>query len=277
MGMALNLFLEVQAEAADEFALEASGRDAEVCGSLSNNLILMTYTEVLGSLGLPAPPLRLRIHNEIPLGMGCGSSAAALVAGVMLARHFGQLDWGKNDIFREAARREGHPDNVAACVFGGVVVAGGTGDAVWGVPLTEKVPGLVYLALPKQALSTAEARAVLPATYRRADVVSNLQASSLLVAALVLGRPDLFGTAMQDRLHQPYREPLCPLCSRLQRLRDRSGVQGVALSGAGPGVLVFGGPHLLPEEIREAGGEELGELLEVKAVSGAEYESPATR
>ena len=123
VGLAMSLYLTVRAEAAPAFAITATGRNAELCGRLDNNLILMTYTEVLGHMGLPAPTIGINLENEIPLGMGCGSSAAALLAGVLLANHFGELRWTPQQILNEACSREGHPDNVAACFHGGLTVS----------------------------------------------------------------------------------------------------------------------------------------------------------
>ncbi len=114
------LYLTIEATAGEVFHIEASGRDAALCGSLENNLILDTYAEVLRGAGREVRPLHLKLENEIPLGMGCGSSAAALLAGVLLANHFGELGWTGQQILEEACRREGHPDNVAACWLGGM-------------------------------------------------------------------------------------------------------------------------------------------------------------
>ena len=123
VGLAMSLFLTVRAKPAPSFAIAATGRDAGLCARLDNNLILMTYREVLGHMGLQAPTIRLDLENEIPLDMGCGSSAAALLAGVLLANHFGDLRWTPQQILDEACRREGHPDNVAACFHGGLTVS----------------------------------------------------------------------------------------------------------------------------------------------------------
>ena len=165
LGLAMGLFLEIEAEVAEEFSIVASGRDAALVGSLDRNLMMDTYRELLQN----GPALRLKVNNEIPLGMGCGSSAAALVAGVMLANHFGGLGFSREQVLEEAARREGHPDNVAACVLGGMTASAMAEGKVTAVSLGAALPWRLLLAIPRASLATSEARALLPETYSRAD------------------------------------------------------------------------------------------------------------
>ena len=115
IGLAMGLYLTIDARQGSEFKLTTTGRNADLCGRLDGNLIVDTYRDVLKQAGKLATPLEIRLENEIPLGMGCGSSAAALLAGVALANHFGALGMDSTGIVREASRREGHPDNVTAC------------------------------------------------------------------------------------------------------------------------------------------------------------------
>lgn len=238
--LALALFLKVSARAATEFSVVASGRDAEVCGRLEDHLILTTYREVLQAEGKSAVPLALRIENQIPIGKGCGSSAAARLAGIALAVHFGRLRWSDSRIVGEAARREHHPDNAAACWMGGLVVARMSGSEEAQVaPIKPKGKWPLLLAVPAESLSTEEARRVLPEQYPRTDAVANIQNSMLLLAAFAQGRGDWLACALEDRMHQPYRAPLCPLLPALQKLTGTPGILGVALSGAGPSVLLF--------------------------------------
>jgi homoserine kinase len=238
--LAVRLFLKVRAQSAPEFSIRAKGRDAAICGQLENHLILTTYCEVLASESKPLIPIALNIDNQIPIGKGCGSSAAARLAGIALAVHFGRLRWNDSRIIGEASRREHHPDNAAACWLGGLAVArmSGEGDAQV-ARFVPKGRWPLLLAVPDQSLPTEEARNVLPQQYSRADVVSNIQNSMLLLAALVQGRPDLLASALADRVHQPYRAPLCPLLPALQKIPSDSGILGSALSGAGPSVLIF--------------------------------------
>ncbi|PYX11689.1 MAG: homoserine kinase [Acidobacteria bacterium] len=238
--LALKLFLNVRARITAEFSLQARGRDSEVCGQIENHLILTTYREVLQAEAKPVHPLDLRIENQIPIGKGCGSSAAARLAGIALAVEFGGLRWTDSQIVGEASRREHHPDNAAACWMGGLAVAriSGNGEAqIARVAPRGNWP--LLLAVPPQTLSTEQARRVLPSQYSRADAVTNVQNSMLLLAAFTQGRADLLAPALDDRLHQPYRASLCPLLPALKKLPLESGLLGVALSGAGPSVLIF--------------------------------------
>jgi homoserine kinase len=243
VGLALSMRLTIEARAAAAFQIEATGRDAALCGALEHNLILDTYRDVLQRVGGMELPLHLKLHNEIPLGMGCGSSAAALLAGVALADHFGGLHLGDEAIVAEASRREGHPDNVAACWYGGFTVSAQDGESVriasFGVDVEKTGSWELLLAVQPTSLATKQARALLPESYSKADAIFNVQRASLLVAAFAQGRLDLLKTAMQDRMHQPYRAEACPLLERLLPLMDEPEVAGVALSGAGPSVLVF--------------------------------------
>ncbi len=239
--LAFGLFLKLRARTAPEFSITAHGRDAEICGRVENHLILATYREVLQTEGKPVQPLALDIDNQIPIGKGCGSSAAARLAGIALAVHFGKLRWTDSRIVGEASRREHHPDNAAACWMGGLAVARMSGDSEAQVAsIIPKGKWPLLLAVPEEALPTEEARRVLPSQYSRADAVTNVQNSMLLLAAFVQGRRDLLASALEDRMHQPYRAALCPLLPALQKLAGRMpGVLGAVLSGAGPSVLIF--------------------------------------
>jgi homoserine kinase len=198
-----------------------------------------------------ASPLALTIRNEFPIGKGFGSSAAARLAGIAMAVHFGHLRWNSSRIIAEASRREQHPDNAAACWMGGVTVARvcGTADALV-ARFVPKGKWPLLLAIPDEDLSTEKARAVLPQEYSRADAVANIQNSMLLLAALFQGDRKLLGCSLEDRIHQPYRAELCPLLPALQDFPESDGVLGVALSGAGPSVLIFLDPKLPVEKSR---------------------------
>jgi homoserine kinase len=170
--------------------------------------------------------------------MGCGSSAAARLAAIALAMRFGRLDWDRDRVLEEAYALEGHPDNVAACWLGGFVSAVCEGSRVHVARVDPPEAWRAIVALPAEPLATSKARAVLPATYEMEDVVANLQSVAVLGLAFAQARGDLLRLAMNDRIHQPYRAPFCPLLPLLLPLVGTGGILGVALSGAGPAVLV---------------------------------------
>jgi homoserine kinase len=276
VGLALSMWLTVEAHVAPTWQIEATGRDADAVGAVDDNLMADVFRSVLDQGGAEAPCLRLRIHNEIPLGMGCGSSAAAICAGVALAAHFGALGWSDAQIVHEAAEREGHPDNVAACWYGGFTAsamaeknrletATFAGNPAW----------QMIVAMPGVGLATKKARAMLPESYSREDAVFNVQRVALLAAAFAQGRLDLLGVAMQDRIHQPYRMKACGLLEKLLPLSEEREIAGVALSGAGPSVLVVLAAEttLLEAEIRlrQVAGEGV-ELAPVRIAGGVERE-----
>jgi homoserine kinase len=270
VAVALDFYLELEAEPAAEFSIAATGRDAERCARLEDNLILEAYKNLLAVQGRPVAPLAIRMNNGIPLGMGCGSSAAGRLAAIALAVHFGELGWVAERIIEEAYLLEGHPDNVAACWLGGFVAAACEGRKVQAAHVTPPAHWRAIIALPAEPLATSKARGVLPALYSMADAVANIQSSSLLALAFAQGRSDLLQLAMRDRIHQPWRAPICPLLPPLLGLVGRNGIIGAALSGAGPAVLVIiegeQSLELASNAIRQAAAQPV-ELLHCRFVS----------
>ena len=254
--VALDFHLMVEAEPAESFSIEATGRDADRCGALEDNLVLELYRRLLEREGRAVTPLAIRMENEIPLGMGCGSSAAGRLAAIVLANHFGGLGWGSERVLAEASELEGHPDNAAACWLGGFVAAGTVGGELNVARVSPPAEWRAIVVLPTEPLATSTARAILPAIYARTDVVTNLQAVAMLGLAFAQGRGELLKAAMTDRVHQPYRAAICPQLPKLLPLAGQGGILGVALSGAGPAVLAI------------VGSEE-----DVEAASGAIYEA----
>ncbi|MGH9487072.1 MAG: homoserine kinase [Terriglobales bacterium] len=268
--LAWNRWLRVEAQRADEFRVSARGRDAERCGEAREHLILNVYREVMEAAGGAAAPLALELDNEIPIGKGCGSSAAARLAGVALAVRFGRLKWTAQRVVEEAARREGHADNAAACWWGGLAVTqtGAEGELRW-LRVAAGQPWALLLAVPAQGLATEVARAALPASYGRGEAVANVQNAVLLIEAWRQGRGEMLRSAMEDRMHEPYRAALCPLLGVMRPLAGHDGILGCALSGAGPSVLVIardGGraKAAMQAAMRRAGME--GEILEAAMV-----------
>jgi homoserine kinase len=236
--VALDFYLEIEAAPATEFSILASGYDVERCGRIEDNLILEIYKGLLESNARAIVPLKIRMENAIPLGMGCGSSASGRLAAIALANHFGRLGWSSERILEEACALEGHPDNAAACWLGGFVAAANEGRKVHVARVVPPAEWRAIVVLPSEPLATSKARAALPESYSRDDVVVNIQSVAMLGLAFAQGRGDLLRIAMRDRIHQPYRAPICPLLDRLLPLAGDHGILGSALSGAGPAVLV---------------------------------------
>jgi homoserine kinase len=237
--VALDFYLEIEAWPSAEFSIAATGRDAVRCSHLEDNLLLGIYRRLLAENDKPITPLALRMVNDIPLGMGCGSSAAGRLAAIALAVHFGRLGWSSEQILEEASSLEGHPDNVAACWLGGFVTAACENRTVHVAQVAPPAEWRAIVVLPQDPLATSKARAVLPGSYSSEDAIMNIQSASLLAMAFAQGRGDLLRIAMNDRIHQPYRAPICPLLPRLLPLAGSHGILGAALSGAGPAVLVI--------------------------------------
>ncbi len=182
--------------------------------TVHDNLILEIYKDILEAHGRPIVPLSLQVTNAIPLGMGCGSSAAARLAAIALAVHFGDLAWDTDRILEEAYALEGHPDNVAACWLGGFVSAVCEGQQ--GVHVARVAPpaGMACDCGAGRRSRWPPARpapSCSPRPTAMEDVVANLQSVAVLGLAFAQARGDLLHLAMQDRIHQPYRATFCPL------------------------------------------------------------------
>ena len=239
LGLALDVHLECRFRQAGELSIRVSGRDSALIPTTADNLIWQTALRVARDVQGELPPIELEICNNIPLGKGLGSSAAALTAGVIIADQLLGLGWKPLRILDEAARVEGHPDNVAACVLGSIVASAIDSGGVARAVRLELPPNFdVAVIVPDFTLPTTEARSVLPATYSKQDAIFNVQRAALLIAALATGTTSAFPTALEDRMHQPYRMGLVPGLEEILRLRA-PGLLGCALSGAGPSILVF--------------------------------------
>jgi homoserine kinase len=239
LGLALGVYLKCRFRQSETLRICAAGRDADRISTGSDNLIWQTAVAVAESHRAEMPPIELEIANDIPLGKGMGSSAAALTAGVIIADRLLELNWKPLRILDEAARLEGHPDNVAAAILGSIVASaidsGGVARAVR-LDLPDRFG--IGIVVPDFDLPTSKARSVLPTCYSKEETVFNIQRASLLVAALATGTIAAFPTALEDRCHQPYRVPLVPGLEEILKLRA-PGLLGCALSGAGPSIVVF--------------------------------------
>jgi homoserine kinase len=223
LAAALSLHLEVEVVETGAFAIET---DLQIALD-RRNLVVRAFERLH-----PAGDFTFRIHSEIPLSGGLGSSAAAIVAGLTAADHLFELD---ADVLALATELEGHPDNVAAAVHGGVVIC--ADGAVTRFDPPTGLEGL--LVVPRAAVRTAEARAALPRDVPMADAIHNVAHVALLTLGLARGDWELVGRGLDDRLHQPHRAHLYPRSAELVRDARSLGALGATISGAGPTVLVW--------------------------------------
>jgi homoserine kinase len=223
---ALGLFLELEVSEAPGFELLT---DLDVRRDRSN-LVVSAFERLH-----PASGYRFRLSSQIPLSGGMGSSAAAVVAGLLAARRLAGGDGSGAELLALATELEGHPDNVAAALLGGIVVCA-DGEAHRLAPPASLD---ALLVVPERAVRTQRARAVLPATVPLADAVYNTAHGALLMLGLASGDLELLGRGLRDRLHQPYRAHLYPRSAELLAAAVSLGALGATVSGAGPTVLVW--------------------------------------
>ncbi|MDD5543933.1 MAG: homoserine kinase [Acidobacteriia bacterium] len=235
-GLALGLYLGIEARPSGtgSHQLEITGADAADLQNQKRNLILEVARKTAAAHHFKLPGLHLKIHSDIPLARGLGSSAAAIIGGISIAECFSRRSFSTSEIFRMALNFEAHPDNLAACLLGGFTAAQvDLRRSAWvrRLPLDRHLR--VIVAIPELRISTHLARQVLPPTYPRADVVSNLQNAVLLSHAL--GEVSHFESRhlFSDRLHQPYRARLLPGLTEAIQLPKMAGLVGVFLSGSG--------------------------------------------
>lgn len=254
LGLALGIYLRCRVTPSDALEITATGRDAETLPCDESNLIWQTALTIAREQERELTPVRLEVDNDIPIGKGLGSSAAALVAGVALANEDLGLGWDVHQILDAAARLEGHPDNVAAAVLGAMTTAAiDSGGTTRAVRIEIRDNFRFAIVCPDFALATSKMRTVLPECYSREDAIFNIQRATLLVGALATGVTHVFPEAFGDRLHQPFRMENVPGMDEVLAVRA-DGLLGCALSGAGPAILV----------LHEAGRESV--LADVTAV-----------
>jgi homoserine kinase len=244
LGMALDLWNEA------EFTRRADGRVAvmvtgEGAGTLprdTNNLVAASALRIFELAGERPIGLQINCHNNIPLASGLGSSGAAVLSGMLAANALLDERFDLDALLKIAIQSEGHPDNVAPAMLGGLVLCMVDGERVRLhrlAPRADRKPIFITLALPACDFPTQAARAVLPVQVMRQDAVFNISRAVLVAEALRSGDLGLLGSAMEDRLHQPYRLPLIPGAQAAMEAAKGAGAEAVALSGAGPSLAAF--------------------------------------
>ena len=244
LGLALDLWNKTS------FTLEGSGVHIKVRGEGSGllppddrNLILRSFLRLYQEVGTHFPEgLTIQCENHVPLGSGLGSSAVAIITGLVGANHLLGNPVGMDEILRLAAAIEGHPDNVASALLGGLtlVISVGQGVIARNLPVA---PLMVVLAVPAIHLPTSTSRAALPREVPLSDAVFNIGRNAFVIEALRTGDLNLLGKVMDDRLHQPFRLRLIPGAEMVFNAAKQAGAAAVALSGSGPSVVAFTPPE----------------------------------
>ena len=240
LGLALALYNDVEAHESDGVTVIVEGEGAGQLSTGADNVVARGVRLAFDGAGRPFKGVALRCTNRIPPARGLGSSAAAWVGGLVAGNALVGGTLTSHALLSLATRAEGHPDNVAAALLGGLTVSCSADDgAVTAVslPVPEDLAWVVLV--PTMTSSTAEARAVLPPAVPRGDAIFNVQRVALLLAALQGRRFDALATALDDRLHQPYRRTLFPWMPAVADAARRAGALGCVLSGAGPSLLAL--------------------------------------
>jgi len=244
LGLALDLWNEtIWTPTRDgKIRVTISGEGEDILPTDATNPVVAAALSLYDRVGVTCEGLRVHCINRIPLGSGLGSSSAALVSGLLGANALLGEPLSREDILRLAIEAEGHPDNVAPALLGGLVVSLLHNGQVVSIKLPARAPRAPLRAtvvLPKFEFPTEYARSILPRTVDRRDAIFNISRAILVAEALRTGDVDLLGKAMDDRLHQPYRLPLIPGALAAMEAARRAGAAAVALSGAGPSLIAF--------------------------------------
>ena len=242
LGLALSLYdeLEVSVRPAPGVFVDVLGVGAGEVPTDESNLVVTAIAHTFASYDVEMPGLDLVAHNSIPHGRGLGSSGAAIVSGIMAAKGLleGIIDIDAANLLRLATEMEGHPDNVAPALFGGLTIAWVTPEGPQHKKLIVHRGVSPLVCVPETTMSTALARSLQPESVPHEDAIFNVSRSALLIAALIQS-PELLLAATEDKLHQSYRASAMPETDSLIQLLRKNGLAAV-VSGAGPSLLVLG-------------------------------------
>jgi homoserine kinase len=242
IGMALDLYLTLEVEKADNWKVIPLTKEMEIFPTDESNFIIQVAMKTAQKYNKPVHPAIVKVHSEIPLARGLGSSAAAIVAGIELADSLGDLNLSKQEKLEIASVMEGHPDNAGASLLGGLVIGCQTDESVDAVVFHE-VDFDIVAVVPNEELLTKKSRGVLPTELSFKQAVTAGAVGNVLVASLLNGNYTLAGKMMKDdRYHQPYRRELVPHMAIIEEHAPEYGAFGVALSGAGPTILCLSEP-----------------------------------
>jgi homoserine kinase len=220
--------------------ITVAGSHAEKVSCDADNLVYQAFTKLFDWVDQPVPPIALHIDMNIPLSRGLGSSATAIVGGLVGANEMAGKPLSLDQMAEIATTIEGHPDNVVPALLGGARIAAAGVDRAWEVAdLTWHEQIIPVVAIPDFELSTRAARAVLPEQYSRADAVFNAAHVGLLLQGLATGNADWLKAALQDKIHQPFRQSLIGGYDAVHAAAIAAGAYGLVISGAGPTLLAL--------------------------------------
>ena len=248
LGMALDLWNTLTVEvlpAGSDPAVVVLGEGEGELDTDTQNLTYQAIEFLFNEADAPLPPLSLRCQNTIPLSRGMGSSAAAISGGLVAANRLLDDIFSQDDLLEMAATIEGHPDNVAAAVHGGMRLVVIDENRLYTAPIRLPEDLQAVLFIPERRIATADARRVLPEHISVADAVYNMSRTALLVASMESEHPEYLNIATQDRLHQPYRQTIFPQMKVIFAAAQAAGALGVFLSGSGSTILAFARDHAM--------------------------------
>jgi homoserine kinase len=257
LAAALAMHLELEVEEVGSFSVEAEGLSVPLDRS---NLCVRSFESLRSADGIA-----FRIRSDIPLAAGLGSSAAAIVAGLLAADHLYELAQEPEDVLVKAAEIEGHPDNVAAALYGGFVVCANADGTLTSTRLDPPQGVEAVVVIPDEQVPTDEARKAIPEQVPMVDAVANISAAAELVLGIQRSDLTLIGRGLSDRLHQPLRAHLYPRSMEIVQEAPRMGAIGATISGAGPTVLVWTFWQSTGE-VMKALNERVGDWAEVRRV-----------
>jgi homoserine kinase len=246
LGAALTLYNQFQffdRPSADPLQIQVTGAEADRVTIDESNLVYQAFAKLFQHLDRPLPPVQIEIEMGVPLARGLGSSATAIVGGLVGANLLSGSPLSQEQVMQLAIEMEGHPDNVVPALIGGCRLAASGVDRPWEICELAWHPRVIpIVAIPDFELSTQAARGVLPATYSRADAIFNTAHLGLLLRGLETGQSEWLQAALQDRIHQPYRETLIPGYSQVRSAALKAGAHGLVISGAGSTLLALSSP-----------------------------------
>jgi len=240
LGMCLDMYNYIAMdETGNDLIIEVEGDGTEKIPKDASNLAYKAAKMVFQKVNYKPNGLEIKMQNNIPMARGLGSSASVIVGGMVAANHISGNRLNYDQILHMATCMEGHPDNVAPALFGGIVTSAQFDEETVYRKIIPPTNLTTVVAIPDYELSTEKARNVLPAEVPLCDAVYNISRVSLLVWAFINSDLELMGKAMEDKLHQPYRMHLIPGMSEVARAAKDMGVYSFALSGAGPTLIAF--------------------------------------